>query len=136
MRYLLSLTLVAIVALSAAGCVGPYWRGYTVAQESGGPHCMRLAQPGDTKIQIYCYRPSHAKAPTAATTCRKLAKAPNNEIRTYCGTDAEWNEYDTWAVTAGVTCRWNAFARKDGPNETCQPATQWAAQSLAAAARR
>ncbi len=100
-------------------------------------NCQRLAKVGDKKIQIYCivHESSHptrpmrtARAPEVAsgdTSCRRLVKPGNNRIQGFCGDRAQWEEFDTWAVNAGVTCRlagtsqelcltvaqWNSFAR-------------------------
>jgi hypothetical protein len=136
MRHWLSLPLAALATLSLAGCVGPYYRGFTVAQPTGGPDCMRLAQPGDTKIQIYCNRPSRKQQASGDTTCRSLAKTPDDAIQTYCGNAADWDHYDTWAVNARVTCQWKVLARNGSTasQETCLNAEQWRAQWVAYAA--
>jgi hypothetical protein len=136
MRYLLSLMLAAIATLSLAGCAGPYYRGYTVVQPSPGPNCRRVAYPGDTKIKIYCKRASPAKAQTGGDiTCRRLTRGVDDTIETFCGNAADWQEYDTWAVNAGVTCSWDARAGKDTPHETCLTVTQWVAQWRVQAAK-
>jgi hypothetical protein len=133
MRYLLSLTLAALLV---AGCATiPQSSRYTLAETSGGPNCRRLAQPGDTRIQIYCSK-AQPERPLAASasgetsgdkSCRGLANTPDRKVHTSCGTAAEWEQYDTWAANAGVTCRWEGPRAKGAPQrqELCLTVAQW-----------
>ena len=167
MRYSLSLTLAALAALSVAGCATvPTSSRYTVAEASGGPNCRRLAQPGDTKIQIYCSKAqpegvwplaagTHSEPRSGETTCRSLAPPesatastppssangklsagrgarpavaqPDNQVQTFCGNAADWDQFDTRAASEGVTCRWLGGPVKHGPprQELCLSAAQW-----------
>jgi hypothetical protein len=153
MRYLLSLTLATLAALCVAGCVTPVPTAstYSIAQASGGPNCRRLAQPGDTKIQIYCQSASHSvwpfspasvsEQPSSGTSCRELAEAVTTRITTYCGTAAEWDAFDTRAVNEGTTCRWTPGPRRSaGPpaqaRELCLTAAHWQTFEQAVAANR
>jgi len=140
MRYLPSLTLPALAMLWVAGCatVPPSSR-YTLAETSGGPDCRRLAQPADAKIQIYCSKAQPKRfwpldgtalaAPQKSDekSCRDLANTPDRKIHTTCGTDAEWEQYDTWAANAGVTCRWEGHRPRGAPqrSELCLSVAQW-----------
>jgi hypothetical protein len=150
MRYLLSLSLAALATLSVAGCATT---AYTIAQESGGSDCRRLAQPGDTKIRIYCahtvwsdtrHQPA-TRTPAASrpqtsgdSSCRWIAKATDTRIKNICGDTAQWNQFDSAAIAAGVTCRWTAFRPRTQPEELCLNVAQWrgldSAPSRAAAA--
>ena len=95
MRYLLSLTLPALAMLWVAGCATvPASSRYNLAQTSGGPDC------------------------------RRLATTPDHEIHPFCGTAAEWEQFDTWAANAGVTCRWEGPRRNSAP-ELCLSVAQW-----------
>ena len=138
MRYLLSLTLAAIAALSVAGCAtpAPTASNYTIAQVSGGPNCRRLAQPGDTKFQIYCTvdseriwagHPRSSDRTAGDTTCRRLAEPAGKRVETYCATTTQWGEFDARAVNEGVTCRWLGSSRRLSPipQELCLTAPQW-----------
>ena len=140
MRYLLSLTIPALATLWVAGCATvPAASRYTLAETSGGPDCRRLAQPADTKIQIYCLTAQPKRFwPLDGTalgtppksdekSCRDIANTPDRRIHTTCGTDAEWEQYDTWAANAGVTCRWEGH-RPQGARqraELCLSVAQW-----------
>jgi hypothetical protein len=134
MRYLLSLTLVALAALLAAGCASrPVTEVYTVAQTSGGANCQRIAQPGDTKIQIYCKKPMFrplwpiAAQPVADTTCRWIADPTGKKTQKVCDNAAHWDQFDMLAVNTGVTCRWYPgprHARNKVP-EICLNAPEW-----------
>jgi hypothetical protein len=136
MRNLLSFSLAALATLSVAGCATT---AYTVVQESGGRDCRRLAQPGDTKIRIYCahtvwsdtrHQPARASATSQPqtsgdSTCRWVAKPTDTRIRNICGDTAQWDQFDSEAITAGVTCRWTPFRRKTQPEELCLNVAQW-----------
>lgn len=139
MRYWLSLTLAAFAAASLAGCAGvPTSKSndYIFARTTGGPDCRRLAQPGDTKIRIYCKNSAPSKIwaiapatsqPAGDMSCRRLATSIEGPVKTYCGTTARWDEFDTRAIKAGVTCRWVGYnhrlARAAG--EVCLDGSQW-----------
>jgi hypothetical protein len=94
--------------------------------------CQRLARMGDKKIQVYCivhanpHRPRAVRtarapeAPTGDTSCRRLIKPGNNGIQSVCGDRARWEEFDTWAVNAGVTCRLAGTSQ-----ELCLTLAQW-----------
>jgi hypothetical protein len=152
MRHSLSLTLAALAVLSVAGCAtAPPSSRYTIAEASGGPNCQRLAQPGDTKIQIYCSKaqpervwPLTAGTPSEPksgdTTCRSLAQPADKAerpaltagearptIQTFCGNAADWDKFDTRAASEGVTCRWLGGPVKHGPprQELCLSAALW-----------
>ena len=132
MRYLLSLTLAALATVSIVGCAPALQKPneYTIARTSGGADCQRFAQPGDTKIQIYC-RGSRSIWPVAApsdsalaagyTDCRKLAKRAFGPVLPYCGTPTQWAEFDTEAIKTGVTCRWLGHPAQ----EICLDGGQW-----------
>ena len=140
MRYLLSLTLAAIAALSVAGCatVSDHTAIAAVSKDSG---CRRLAHPDDTKIQIYCASGrawadatlTAARETHSGKTCRIAAWFANDKIVQMCGTPAQWDTWDTWAAQADVTCRLTPDPRKSisrtlwtrGPNEICLSAAQW-----------
>jgi hypothetical protein len=134
MRYLLSLSLAALATLSVAGCATT---AYTIAQESGGSDCRRLAQPGDTKIRIYCAHSiwsdtRHAAASAASqpqasgdSTCRWVAKPTDTRIKNICGDTAQWNQFDSAAIAGGVTCRWTSFRPRAQPEELCLNVAQW-----------
>jgi hypothetical protein len=138
MRYLPSLTLAAVAAFSVVGCASvPATKQYTIAQATGGPNCRRLAQPGDTKIQIYCrpldaQRVSPITTPPSAqttgdTTCRQLVPPARDKTQTVCADAARWDEFDTRAVSKGVTCRWwapYALRKKTAP-ELCLSVALW-----------
>jgi hypothetical protein len=141
MRHLLSLSLASVAALSVVGCVsGPHAVRYSAAPTLGGSRCSRLAQPGNEKIQIVCsgtrldyvwpidaptrrlpaLTPVLTQAQASQKSCRQLIAPGEQKVRTACGDIAWWDAFDTWAVTAGVTCRW---ART--PQELCLNAEQW-----------
>jgi hypothetical protein len=94
--------------------------------------CQRLAKTGDKKIQIYCAvvanphrsrslrTASVPKAPPGDTSCRRLIKAGRNRIESVCGDHALWEEFDTRAVNAGVTCRLAGTSQ-----ELCLTAARW-----------
>ena len=147
MRYLFSLTLAAVATLSVAGCATthgePAVNKYTVAQISGGPDCRRLAQPGDTKIHIYCKKSiwpvtsgSEIAQSASDTTCRSLAQ-PDKRIQPVCHSSAEWDEFDTAAVNTGMSCRWFGSGRRNAPaaQEVCLTSSQWAMVETNRAAR-
>jgi hypothetical protein len=77
MRYLLPLTLAAVAALSATGCAGPNLQGYAI---------MRASDPS-----------------AVDASCRLLAD-PRDNVRSFCASPAQWERYDKWAASAGVTC--------------------------------
>jgi hypothetical protein len=126
-----------LAALFLAGCAASGM--YTL----GSTDCQRLAQPGDSKIQIYCRSPERdtaspispamqaefltpaADQTSASKTCRRAPRLAVGSIRTFCGDAAEWDEFDTWAVGAGVTCRWTPAPGHNIPPELCLTAAQW-----------
>jgi hypothetical protein len=137
MKHLLSFSLAAIAALSVTGCATP---SYTIAQTAGGSDCRRLAQPGDTKIKIYCsdtiwsatshkpaFRPAAASQPQVSgdTRCRWVAKPTDKRIRNICGDTAQWDQFDSDAISAGVTCRWTSFRPRAQPEELCLNVAGW-----------
>src|SRR5262245_18982406 len=126
MKYLLSL--VALAVLSMAGCATT---AYTVAQTSGGQDCRRLAQPGDTKIRIYCSQSHTAAAgttqPLGDGSCRWFAQPTDTRIKSFCANAAQWDQFDMKAVSADVTCRWTSFRPKASPEELCLNGKQWRA---------
>jgi hypothetical protein len=69
--------LLALTLVAIAGCAGPNLQGY---------HIVRTSDP------------------TAAdTSCRQLAD-PRDHVRSFCASAAQWEQYDKWAASAGVTC--------------------------------
>jgi secretin/TonB-like protein len=94
--------------------------------------CQRLAKVGDKKIQVYCtvdaspHRPRSvrtARVPEASsgdTSCRRLTRPGSNRIQSFCVDRALWEEFDIWAVTAEVTCRWAGTSQ-----ELCLTVAQW-----------
>ena len=131
-KHLPSFSLAAMAVLCVAGCAGPALNGYTLAQ-TGGTACRRFAQPGDAKIQIYCsaYPVRSARAqPSKDASCRWLAEPADNKFgaraTSVCRNAAQWEEFDTAAVNAGVTCRWEkGVDLKKPPEETCLTAALW-----------
>jgi hypothetical protein len=132
MKYSLSLTFAALAAVSIAGCASAPTKPneYTVARASGGSDCQRIAQPGDTKIQIYCQQsrsiwpvatPSESARASGYSSCRRLARSAFGPLQTYCGTTAQWSEFDTLAIKTGVTCRWLGHPAR----EVCLDGNQW-----------
>lgn len=134
MKYLLSFSLAALAALCVTGCATkPASNGYTLAQ-TGGTNCRRFAQPDDTKIQIYCSKwQQHrvaAQRPSEDTSCRWLSQPADNQFgaraERVCGNAAKWDEFDTSAVNASITCRWELGAGpKKRAEETCLTAALW-----------
>jgi hypothetical protein len=146
MRTLLSLTLVTLATLAGCAAKPAGWE-YTLTQPSGGPNCQRLAKPGDAKIQIYCKTrrpesvwpiekalsellrpiPSTGAATQASgeTRCRRVSLTSDKKVETSCGTSAQWDEFDSWAVNAGVTCRWPVTLRGKISQELCLSVAQW-----------
>jgi hypothetical protein len=146
MRILLSVALATLAILTGCATKPAGWE-YTHAQTSGGPNCQRLAKPGDAKIQIYCKTrrpenvwpieqalsellrpmPSTGAPPQASgeTRCRRVSVTSDKKIETSCGTSAQWDEFDSWAVNAGVTCRWPVTLRGKMSQELCLSAAQW-----------
>jgi hypothetical protein len=102
------------------------------AQAALHSKCQRLAKMGDKKIQVYCivdasrHRPRSVQtaraleAPSGDTGCRRLIKPGSNGIQGFCGDRALWEEFDTWAVDAGVTCRLAGTSQ-----ELCLTVAQW-----------
>ena len=123
-------------------------------------NCQRLAKMGDKKILVYCtvdaspHRPGSVRtagvpeAPSGDTSCRRLIKPGSNRIQSFCGDRALWEEFDIWAVNAGVTCRfagtsqelcltvaqWNSFDRRVVSNAGANWPTEPARDNSAAAA--
>ncbi len=145
--------LVALCALSfvlpAVACAAAPTAGeYTIAQTSGGPNCRRLAQPGDDSIRIYCRdtrQPLPAATPGAQasmqaatasaqtsgdTSCRRFVPLEDTRIQTYCGNAAQWEEFDSRAVNAGVTCRWEPAPQGQTLQELCLNDAQWDSVAL------
>ena len=126
-----------VVALPLAGCA--VCNTHTL----GSTDCQRLAQPGDSKIQIYCRSPERdepalegtlltaaAEQTSAGTTCRRAASLAVGKIQTICSSAADWDKFDTWATSAGVTCRWSPAPGRNVPPELCLPAARWGAWAL------
>ncbi len=133
MRHLLPFALAAIGVLSFAGCAGPLItnppKGHALA-EAGGRGCARFAEPEDTKIQIYCSTRRHAQVQPVSdvpSNCRMLLDKSGDGVESSCRDAAQWNEYDTVAVNAGVTCRWRSMTQ-----EVCLTAGNWKKQDDAA----
>jgi hypothetical protein len=147
MKHLHSLSVATLAALCLVGCAtsppagSPDQERYTIARTSGGPDCRRLAQSGDRKIQIYC-SDSHidaamragshiATSPQAGetsgdTNCRRVARLTDRRIQIFCGSTSEWEQFDTWAVSAGISCRWPpARGHGQASQELCLNAAQW-----------
>src|SRR4029079_1750060 len=120
-----------LATLSIAGCAttpsakessGKSDSEYVVAHTSGGSNCRRLGKPGDAKIQIYCLNDARSVRllfGSLRRSCRMSAMATNFTVMNICGTAAEWDTFDTWAASAGITCRWDKF------REVCLTAPQW-----------
>ena len=129
MKYALSLAV--LVGLSVAGCAtSPQLTAqdsqFTIAQASGGPNCRRLAKPGDTKIQIYCSDERAGRAWAAGgRNCRVVSRVDNDQMLRFCGRGAEWEQFDTWAVSRGITCRWVGPTMQR--QEFCMTSAQWQA---------
>lgn len=139
MRHLLPFALAAVSVLSFAGCAGPLIanppKPYALAQ-TGGLNCARFAESGDKKIQIYCGTWRHAKVTVsdAASNCRLLLDKSGDGVESSCRDAAQWDQYDTLAVSAGVTCRWRSMTRqtkeqlqapKPQLQEVCLTASNW-----------
>jgi hypothetical protein len=69
--------LLALTLVAIAGCAGPNLQGY---------HIVRTSDPS-----------------AADTSCRQLAD-PRDQVRSFCASAAQWEQYDKWAAGAGVTC--------------------------------
>jgi hypothetical protein len=126
-----------VAALSLAGCAA------SSMHTLGSTDCQRLAQPGDSKIQIYCRAPERNTPATeakfltpvseqisAGTTCRRAPRLAGSKIRTICSSTADWDKFDTWAASAGVTCRWSPAPGHNVPSELCLTAARWEAWAL------
>lgn len=98
MRYLLPLTLATVAALLATGCAGPNLKGYNIVRASD-------PSAGDT-------------------SCRLLAD-PRDSLRSFCVSAAQWEQYDKWAVSAGVTCHKIPGPWKQQSQEACLTAGLW-----------
>ncbi len=125
MKPLLSFVLAALALLAVTGCA----TSFDVAQTTGAPDCRRQAQPGDTKINIYCHK-AHSQSAAAqpastATSCRHLADPSGKGVRSFCGNSTEWEQFDTWAANAGVTCRWLTTRTPRAYEELCLTAAAW-----------
>jgi hypothetical protein len=140
MKHLVSLSLAGLATLAIAGCAAPSPMRSDLVKASEGAKCMRLAQPGDQKIQIYCsgkdgdfvlplakaFPAGQLRAASASeqkagdTSCRLLGSR-----RKVCGTAEEWDQFDTRAVARGVTCRVARGSVGFPAEELCLSTVQW-----------
>ena len=125
MKQLLTLSLVPIALLAVASCAtAPSAEHSASTPWRVNPGCTRLARSGDAKIQKYCSSPGGdvvVNSGWSSRSCRRVVRPGDGMVvLNFCGNSTEWATFDSWAVSADMTCRW-AGTRK----ELCMTDAKW-----------
>jgi hypothetical protein len=120
MTQLPRLSLMTMALLAVTGCAT-----YSASTSSRvNSRCTRLARPGDTEIQMYCRSPDGdvvVRSGWHSKSCRRVVKpGDSTQVLNFCGRSEEWDVFDSWAVSADMTCRW-AGTRQ----ELCMDVAKW-----------